>query len=182
MEAQRFPEDFDGIMAGDAITNELIWQASWDGQHITNPYSLAGFIPSAILPTVTSAAQTNCANSKTVSTDTFLGDPTQCSFDLAIAGVRPDPFTDGLAEQAVYQGPVTSAGVSLGPGFEPGNEAQLCLGTITEAMLTLIPSDSAYSFTTGIAAQMQLPPGSVRSPGRFRRAHHPGNLRFLPNR
>jgi feruloyl esterase len=135
MEAQRYPEDFDGIMVGDGTgfysrsTETNVW--SW--QHINNPtYNSAGFISNSSLPAITSAVQAACAATRTVPTDNFLGDPTQCHFDAQqiFSGILTPQQINNL--QAVYAGPVNSAGDPLAPGFEPGNEALNWPGFITQ--------------------------------------------------
>ena len=79
-EAQRYPEDFEGVMAGDAFSQPESGDAViWTWQHIDNPtYNPAGVILNSSLPAITNAVQAACAGTRTVPTDNFLGDPTQC--------------------------------------------------------------------------------------------------------
>jgi feruloyl esterase len=159
---QRYPEDFEGIMAGNAATSLLFWTGLWDAQHITNPNSPSGFIPNAALPTITNAVQTTCERAKTVPTDDFLGDPTQCLFDT---GSLVPALTQQQASalEAVYNGPVTSKGVSVSPGFEPGNEAQLWPGNVTEDTLTAVPSTSQFSFGNFVPYLLQQTPATFNA-------------------
>jgi len=153
-EAQRYPDDFNGIMVGHPVSDSFLAAILWNAQHVANPNNPAGFIPSGLLPTITNAVQNACVTARTVPSDNFLGNPTQCNFDpqwLAPA-LGPGQIAS-LA--AIYNGPATSAGVSVGPGYEPGNEAQLwpylagqltqvLPGTITEATLTTPPTTDDF--------------------------------------
>lgn len=147
MEAQRYPDDFDGIMGGAAASNNtpLLSGFLWDAQQITNANNPAGFISSNNLQPITTAVQTACASAKTVSTDNFLGDPTQCSFN-------PQTLFSGLLTPAqitaisnVYNGPVTSGGMSVAPGYEWGNEAQEWNANVTVAALPVLPATPGTS-------------------------------------
>src|SRR5262249_53549924 len=138
---QRYPEDFDGIMvgAGTGFSDRVAEATVWSWQHINNPtYNPAGFIPNSSLPAITNAVQAACAATRTVPTDTFLGDPTQCHFDAQqiFDGILTPQQITNL--DAVYAGPVNSAGDPLAPGWEPGNESFNWPGFITQ--FTPVPS------------------------------------------
>ena len=149
MEAQRFPDDFDGIMGGAAASNNipLLSGFNFDAQQTTNPNNPNGFIPNSSLTNVTNAVQTACASAKTVPTDNFLGDPTQCTFNpqtLFASILTPTQIT---AITNVYNGVNTAAGFA--PGYEWGNEAQEWPGNVTEATLMATPATSQFLFGNG---------------------------------
>ncbi|HZU91129.1 MAG TPA: tannase/feruloyl esterase family alpha/beta hydrolase, partial [Stellaceae bacterium] len=160
MEVQRYPDDFDGVMGGAAASDQvpLLSGFLWDAQQLTDPNNPADFIPNASLTSVTNAVQAACASAKTVPTDNFLGNPRQCTFDpqtLFASFLTPAQIT---AITNVYNGIVTDVGVppfNVAPGYEPGNEAQLWSGNLTEATLTAVPSTSQFFFGNGAFTYFQ---------------------------
>ena len=80
MEAQRFPDDFDGIIAG-APANKwthLMVAHVWDEQAtLGNP---ASYIPFTKLPAITTAALAACDAQDGI-VDGIINDPQQCHFD-----------------------------------------------------------------------------------------------------
>ena len=157
MEAQRYPDDFDGIMGGAAASNNtpLLSGFLWDEQQIANPNNTAGFVPNSALANLTTAVQTACASTKTVPTDNFLGDPTQCSFNPQTLFASYLTSAQIAAMSAVYNGPVTSGGVSVAPGYEWGNETQEWPGNITVATLVAAPPTSQFLFGNGAFTYFQ---------------------------
>jgi hypothetical protein len=136
-EAQRFPEDFDGIIAGSPVNDQVgEFGASylWDMQATLTGPSTNGipdaYIPSTKLSLLTNAALAQCAGKDGgVATDAFLTDPRQCRFDPAVLQCRKgqDPNTcltpaQVDAAQKIYDGP-HDHGILLFPGLEPGGEA-----------------------------------------------------------
>jgi feruloyl esterase len=160
MEAQRYPDDFDGIMGGAAASDNipLLSGFLWDAQQTTNPNNPSGFIPNSALANVTNAVQTACASDKTVPTDNFLADPTLCTFNpqtLFMPFLTPAQIT---AITNVYNGVVTNVGVppfNVAAGYEPGNEAQLWPGNVTEPTLTTTPATSQFFFGNGAFTYFQ---------------------------
>jgi len=129
MEAERYPEDFDGIISG-APANH--WTHGFTG-FIWNEKALhespASNITAAKLTVVQKAALTACDALDGVK-DGLIEDPRQCHFDpsvLRCAGPdRPDCLTPPqlIALRKIYAGlrsPRT--GELTYPGFEPGTEA-----------------------------------------------------------
>ncbi len=147
MEAQRYPDDFDGIMGGAAASNNtpLLSGFLWDAQQITNANNTAGFISSNNLLPITTAVQNACASTKTVATDNFLGDPTQCSFNPQTLFATLLTSAQITAISNVYNGPVTSGGMSVAPGYEWGNEAQEWNANVTVTSLPVLPATPATS-------------------------------------
>lgn len=78
--AQRYPEDFDGIIAGapgnnrTALNEGFLWMAT------QNLKTQAGYIPPAKLPAINRAAIAAC-DAKDGLVDGLIGDPAQCHFD-----------------------------------------------------------------------------------------------------
>ena len=134
MEAQRYPNDFDGIIVGSPANDLTGLGASflWNMQALLAGPQMEG-VPQAYVPTEKIALLSKLAISKCVgkdggvSTDAFLNDPTICHFDAAIAQCAPgqDPDTcvtpaQVVAVKKLYSGPHNSAGELLFPGYEPG--------------------------------------------------------------
>ncbi len=127
-EAQRFPEDFDGIVAGAPASN---WtgraaQSIWVAQAVHQDE--ACYIPPAKYGLIHSAALAACDSLDGV-TDGVLEDPTRCKFDpktLECKGVDgPGCLTAPQVEAArkIY-GPSIHPGTkrALYPGLQPGSE------------------------------------------------------------
>jgi feruloyl esterase len=127
MEAQRFPADFDGIVAGDAanywthqIQNEL-----WDGIITGTPESS---LPAAKLQLIQDAVLQQCDALDGVK-DGLIADHRRCSFDpkkLLCKGPDTSACLTAAQESAVekmYTGPVNPrTGTKIYAGFYPGNE------------------------------------------------------------
>jgi len=128
MEAQRYPADYDGILAGAPANywTALLSTAAWDTQALTvNP---ASFIPQVKIPTIAAAVNAVCDELDGVR-DGILNDPRQCHFDPATiqckAGEDNDKCLTGpqaTALKAIYAGLHDSHGREIFPGFLPGAE------------------------------------------------------------
>ena len=128
MEAQRYPDDFDGIVAGapanqwPRLMTSMAW--SWKVAHA----DAASMIPDAKLPIIQAAALADCDKLDGVA-DGVVEDPRLCKFDPAKIeckdGDRPDCLTKAqvLALKALYAGPRGADGKQLFPGFPAGGEA-----------------------------------------------------------
>ena len=136
-EAQRYPADFDGIIVGSPVNDQVgEFGASylWDMQAtLTGPQTNGvpdAYIPTSKLPLLTNAALDKCVgNDGGVATDAFLSDPRQCFFDpkevACKRGQNPDTcLTPAQVEAArkLYAGP-HDHGILLFPGLEPGGES-----------------------------------------------------------
>jgi feruloyl esterase len=129
MEAQRFPEDFDGIIAG-APDNSWSHQLAgfiWDEQ--ATAIDPASFIPPEKLPIIQAAALSQCSALDGAS-EGILEDPRQCYFDPAkircADADAPNCLTAPQVEAArkIYSGPKNPrTGEQVYPGYEPGSEA-----------------------------------------------------------
>lgn len=128
MEAQRFPADFNGILAGAAAHywTQLMAAFAWNAQAMSAPDA---FIPETKRRTVEKAALAACGSQHGV-TDKFIKYPLQCSFDpstlVCKTGDSDDCLTSPQVEalKKIYSGPRTSQGEQISPGYEPGAEAE----------------------------------------------------------
>ncbi|HKV39527.1 MAG TPA: tannase/feruloyl esterase family alpha/beta hydrolase, partial [Blastocatellia bacterium] len=129
MEAQRYPADFDGIIAGAPASfwSHLLVGAVWNAQALVK--SPASFIPPAKLPAIQKAAIAACDGLDGVK-DGLIEDPRACKFDpevLRCTGADgPDCLTQPQIEtlMKIYNGPKNPrTGEQIFPGFSPGTEA-----------------------------------------------------------
>ena len=126
MEAQRFPDDYDGIIAGapayhwTRLFTGFVWNAQW----LSRP---GAWIPAAKTPAIASAVLAQCDKLDGL-TDGLVSDPRQCRFDPAVlrctAGETNACLTDPQIEalRAIYRGPQTPDGEQIYFGFPPGGE------------------------------------------------------------
>jgi hypothetical protein len=127
MEAQRYPEDYDGILAGAPANywTHLLASALYDAQTTTlDPLS---YIPTSKIPTIAKAVNAAC-DAKDGVTDGILNDPRQCHFDPATLLCKAADSDACLMQPQVtaleklYVGPHDSGGKEIFPGFLPGGE------------------------------------------------------------
>ena len=127
MEAQRYPADYDGILAGAPANywTALLTTAAVDTQALT--LDAASFIPPAKIPAIATAVNTACDELDDVR-DGILNDPRQCHFDPATikckAGDNEKCLTapQVVALKRLYDGPHDSHGKEVFPGYLPGAE------------------------------------------------------------
>ncbi|HEV2990984.1 MAG TPA: tannase/feruloyl esterase family alpha/beta hydrolase [Candidatus Angelobacter sp.] len=127
MEAQRFPEDYNGILAGAPAnfwTNMLV-SGIWDLQALQgDPKS---YIPAAKIPAIHDAVLAACDAQDGVK-DGIINDPRECHFDpstiVCKEGDSKDCLTAPQAEalKKLYEGPHNSKGQQLFPGSVVGGE------------------------------------------------------------
>jgi feruloyl esterase len=122
-EAQRFPDDYDGIVAGAPVynwTNEMAGQA-WNVRALRE--TPAGSLAKGKLTALYQAVIQACGGA-----DGLVDDPRQCSFDPATIQCRTEDSSACLSAKEVsavkrmYEGPRTSGGVQIYPGLSPGGE------------------------------------------------------------
>jgi feruloyl esterase len=128
MEAQRFPADYDGIVAGAPASywTHLMTQLTYNMQAISTP---ASYISSAKLRAIEDNALNQCDALDGVK-DGVIENPTICRPDLKpllCQGADTNecltqPQLDALAK--IYAGPKTSSGQQVIPGLLPGGEAE----------------------------------------------------------
>lgn len=130
MEAQRFPEDYDGILAGAPANNwTRLLAASVEVSQVFvgNP---AGYISSLKLAAITAAVLKQC-DAQDGLKDGILNDPRNCHFDPAtMLCKKGDELTCLTAPQVqslktIYRGGVDDEGRPIFPGLMPGDEAHL---------------------------------------------------------
>ncbi len=126
MEAQRFPDDYDGIVAGASANFWTHQSAAWVWEARAALDSPASMIPLSKLPVVNQAAVAACPGV----VPTVIDDPTRCDFDpaslLCPGADAPTCLTAPQVEavRKIYAGPVNPrTGERIYPGLEPGSEA-----------------------------------------------------------
>ena len=128
MEAQRYPADYDGILAGAPANNwtPLLSTAVWDTQALT--MDPASFIPPAKISTIAAAVNAGCDELDGVK-DGILNDPRQCKFDPATIECKAGEdtakcltATQVVTLKKIYGGPHDSHGREAFPGYPPGAE------------------------------------------------------------
>jgi Tannase and feruloyl esterase len=128
-EAQRYPGDFHGIVAGAPAIHwdALQLRGAWDAQALLA--TPASYIPPAKLPVLQNAAIAAC-DTIDGTKDGFIENPELCHFDPSVAQCKGDDASDCLnasqvqAAEKIY-GPMKNSqtGTIIGPGFSPGVEA-----------------------------------------------------------
>ena len=128
MEAQRYPADFDGILAG-APAN--FWTHLISAGFLYNSVPMlkdkANYIPPEKIPAISKAVLAAC-DAIDGQTDGIITDPRKCHFDPATmlcSGKESDScLTSPQAAELkrIYEGPRTEHGVSLFPGYSYGGE------------------------------------------------------------
>lgn len=127
MEAQRFPQDYDGIISGAPANywTHLLTKALADSQATT--LDPASYIPASKLPALAHAVNAACDAQDGV-TDGVLNDPRQCKFDPAALLCKADDsnacFTAAQITtlKKLYEGPRDTKGALIFPGYLPGAE------------------------------------------------------------
>ena len=127
MEAQRFPDDYDGILAGAPAYHwtALLTAAVTGAQALTQ--TPASYIPSSKLPAIASAVLASCDASDGVK-DGIINDPRTCHFDpsvLLCKGADSDSCLTApqiTALKSLYAGARSSSGDQIYPGLLPGAE------------------------------------------------------------
>jgi feruloyl esterase len=162
MEAQRFPGDFNGIIAGDpsfsidgALNRIWIYQTIFSGAD--------HFIPANKLPLISSAILAEC-DGKDGLVDGLIDDPRNCGFDaatlLCAKGDAANCLTAGQVDsfKKITAGPHDSDGKLIAPGFSLGYEdgpdswAESVTGT------TATPPDAkGFTYITGFLKYLAFP-------------------------
>ncbi len=127
MEAQRFPADYDGIVAGAPANywTHLIGNALYNSKALL--LDPADYIPASKMPAIQAAALAACDSADGV-TDGVIGDPRGCKFKPSTMVCKSAETDQCLtARQAhslelLYAGGRDSKGKLIFPGYLPGSE------------------------------------------------------------
>ncbi len=127
MEAQRFPGDYDGIVAG-APANDwthLLITALWD----VNAMDGDAYIPAKKIPAIENAVLAACDALDGLK-DGVIDDPRRCHFQpstLLCQGAETDACltkAQAGALEKIYSGPKNAKGQQVFTGFSPGGEGE----------------------------------------------------------
>ncbi len=127
MEAQRFPRDFDGILAGAPANFWTHMLASGVDAAKTMYGNPAAYISSMKIPAISAAVLAACDAQDGVK-DGVVGDPRQCHFDPAVLLCKGVESRNCLTApqlaslKKIYAGASGSHGEPIFPGFLPGGE------------------------------------------------------------
>jgi hypothetical protein len=127
MEAQRFPADYDGIIAGAPANNFTHVLAAFTADIQATEADPASYIPPAKLPAIEAAALAACDALDGLK-DGLIDDPRKCHFDpaaLVCRGAESDNCLtrpQAAALEKIYRGARTAQGKQIYPGFVPGGE------------------------------------------------------------
>jgi Tannase and feruloyl esterase len=127
MEAQRYPDDYDGIIAGAPANywTHLLSAGAWDIQATQN--DPASYIPAAKITALSAAVVKACEGQDGVN-DGLLTDPRECHFDPAVLLCKEGDAKSCLtapqvaALKKLYAGPTNSKGARIFPGRVVGGE------------------------------------------------------------
>ena len=157
MEAQRYPADYDGIIAGAPayFWTGLLSSGMWQQALLHDP---ANAIPPGKLPAIEAAALAACDALDGVQ-DGVIDNPPACHFDPSRLLCK-GPENDGCLTapqlavlQKIYEGPKDAKGRQIFPGYSPGG--QTGVGGWA-AWITGLPAGRAagYLFSTQFFSQM----------------------------
>jgi feruloyl esterase len=127
IEAQRYPADFDGIIAGDPANN---WTHHYIGGHLWSALAMDGdgYIPSNKVHILADAVNAQCDALDGIK-DGVLNDPRRCNFNpetLLCKGSDTAECLTGAqvaAVRKIWTGLRTAEGQVIYPGLVPGGEA-----------------------------------------------------------
>ena len=126
MEAQRFPQDYDGIIAGSPAYNwtRLYLSYVWNARALSKA---GAAISAAKTPAIKEAVLAQCDVLDGID-DGLISDPRRCAVDTNKLSCTEGETDSCLttpqirALEAIYQGPHTSDGTQIYFGFPPGGE------------------------------------------------------------
>jgi hypothetical protein len=148
MEAQRYPEDFNGILAGAPAHKwtELMFDFAWNAQALNSP---ASFISEAKRHAVSEAALAACGGQDGVK-DAFIKEPLRCHFDPSVLACKGGDADNCLTPEQVealkkiYAGARNSrTGQQISQGYEPGAEDVVGIPGISFASYVFGPAPGA---------------------------------------
>jgi tannase/feruloyl esterase len=129
MEAQRYPDDYDGIIAGAPAANFTRILTTFIWNVLATTLDPASHIPVGKFAAIEAAAVAAC-DARDGMKDGILDEPNTCAFDPSVLLCK-GPESDACltspqitALKKIYSGPRTAKGEQLYPGFEPGGESE----------------------------------------------------------
>jgi feruloyl esterase len=120
-EAQRYPADYDGIIAGAPANYTTKLQGSQVWTSAVTHKNEAGYIPPAKYAAIHKAALDQCDALDGVK-DGVIEDPTRCKFDPKVLECKGEDGPSCLTAPQVELARKIYAGPGFFPGFEPGSE------------------------------------------------------------
>jgi feruloyl esterase len=164
MEVQRFPADYDGVLAGAPAFNRTHLHTVLVSDYRATHMSPASYIPPSKLDVVNQAVVAQCRGQDGgAPNDPFLTDPRDCKFDPAV--LQCPLGTDGAtclnsdqvaAMNAYYKGSVNLAnGALINPGNARGSETSnpAALGFALNESSTEPTFDSLFKWVFGLTWQ-----------------------------
>jgi len=128
MEAQKYPADYDGIVAGAPANSFTHITAGFLWNEMALNETPQSQIPQTKLAAIQKAALAKCDALDGV-TDGIINDPSSCHFDPSVLLCKsadgPECLTKPqlTALRKIYSGPISKTGKRIYPGFPPGDEA-----------------------------------------------------------
>lgn len=129
MVAQRYPEAFDGILAGNPASDWSHWAAGQVWNRQLQSAGSTGAIPVSKRKLIGDAVMAACDGADGVK-DGLISDPRACTFDPASLACKDGPSADCLTRAQtdtltkIYEGPKNPVtGAIIYPGFPPGTES-----------------------------------------------------------
>jgi len=133
MEGERYPEDFDGLIAGDPIIDLDDQRAATIKQ--AKAFLLPeAYIPFALIPAIDAAVNSNCDGADGV-VDELIQNPAQCSFDphslvpSILTAAQADALELYLKKVVDTEGRVVAPGMTVGDYATSGFERQAEIAT-----------------------------------------------------
>jgi feruloyl esterase len=126
-EAQRYPDDYDGIVAGAAAYHPTHLQAEQIWTAIVGDRAPGAALTAEQLPLLNAAVLASCDTLDGVA-DGVIENPAQCPFDPGTLTCKSGETASCLSPaqvetvRQIYAGPATAAGESLFPGVARGSE------------------------------------------------------------
>jgi feruloyl esterase len=129
VEAQRFPDDYDGILAGAPANNRTRLHMSFLWDLAAARKSPESSIPASKLSLISEAVLNACTAQKAAASDRFLSNPTDCQWDPRALLCKAGDAADCLTQQQIetvrdfYRGPVNPVTRKpIYPGLLRGSE------------------------------------------------------------
>jgi len=129
MEAQRYPEDYDGIISGAPANNWTLLMTNAMQDMLTTLRDPSFYIPAAKLPAIQAAALAACDKNDAVA-DGVIENPAKCGFDPGVLLCKGDDSNTCLTApqiaslKEIYNGLRDPKGKVIFPGYALSGEAE----------------------------------------------------------